>query len=914
MADSRISQLNELASDDIALADLLAIVDSSATETKKVTIESLDERWKNGTQNIVAVQKDPGADQFSTIQAALDSITDATALKPYTLEVGPGIYTESITLKPFVQVCGSGQESTIIQPTNLNQNAVTAAANSRICNVKIEGSTGALVSGIEVNSISGLFIISDVSFGSNTTQINAVSGGLDQVVYIRNTTISHGASFTTGIKADGSNAGEHRIFIDSLLYNRPTTVTGAFTGIHILGSQAEAELNNITMLDNNESTGLKIETGARVILNGFSATNFNQGIFLPNNGTGTILSGHGLHISSGTEHIRIDSTSAQVTLTGCFARGKTFVDTSATVGMAHLDGETQDYEVIGEFRQADRFDRSMNLSKLVRSASTLGLNDGGAISINAGLSVDVAAGSGFLSDMTDDFIKEVSWSANTLSLPSNSTSYIYIDTNSTIQTSSSQPVLENVVLLGRVVTQGASVDFIDRSVVKMTHHGNSIEDSWRRSLGPVYASGSAVSENGSNDKKLDITSGAYNFGSVEFSPSGGTEVEWLAHYRDGGGDFTRVTQDTVTAQYDNNSGTLQNLSTGNYAKHSLYIIGDGVDEKYLLVYSQAEYGTEHAAIDADIPTPPTSFVDSVSLIATVIIQEGQANLTRITDERPVIGFKSSGTSPSSSHSSLTDLTNDDHTQYLLVSGARALSGNLNLGTNNIVNVGTVNGVTVESHQSRHVPGGADALPTGVPSNVGTTNQEGTEASFARRDHIHAHGNQAGGALHAVATPSVSGFMLSTDKSKLDSIENNAKDDQDASEVSFTPAGDVAATDVQAAIEELDTEKLVNTRAAVKTALGTDSITDNTGADVAIDWTETIIQKKTITTGTSVLTFTNPAQPSDLTLILDNSAGGSFTLPAITWQAGIAPDFSVQDVYIITLLFDGTTYFGSFGRF
>jgi len=279
MADSRISQLNELASGDLALADLLAIVDSSATETKKVTIQSLDARWKDGTENVVSVQKDPSAEQFSTIQAALDSITDATAINPYTVNVGPGIYVESITMKPFVQVCGAGQETTIIQPTNLNQSAVTASVNSRICNVKIEGSTGASVSGININAISGLFIISDISFGSNTTQINAVSGGLDQVVYIKNVTITQGSIFTTGVKIDGSNAGEHRVFLNSLLYNRPTTVTGVFTGIHVLGAQAEAELNNITMLDNNESVGLKVETGAKVILNGFSTTNFNQGIF-----------------------------------------------------------------------------------------------------------------------------------------------------------------------------------------------------------------------------------------------------------------------------------------------------------------------------------------------------------------------------------------------------------------------------------------------------------------------------------------------------------------------------------------------------------------------------------------------------------------------------------------------------------
>lgn len=41
-----------------------------------------------------------------------------------------------------------------------------------------------------------------------------------------------------------------------------------------------------------------------------------------------------------------------------------------------------------------------------------------------------------------------------------------------------------------------------------------------------------------------------------------------------------------------------------------------------------------------------------------------------------------------SHSDLSNLTSDDHTQYLLVNGTRALTGNLNLSNNKIINLGT----------------------------------------------------------------------------------------------------------------------------------------------------------------------------------------------------------------------------------
>ena len=74
------------------------------------------------------------------------------------------------------------------------------------------------------------------------------------------------------------------------------------------------------------------------------------------------------------------------------------------------------------------------------------------------------------------------------------------------------------------------------------------------------------------------------------------------------------------------------------------------------------------------------------------------------------------------HGSLTGLGDDDHTQYLLVSGTRAMTGNLNMGTNDITNVGLVDGVDVSNHAARHVSGGVDQIDgdvldiTYVPTN------------------------------------------------------------------------------------------------------------------------------------------------------------------------------------------------------
>lgn len=63
--------------------------------------------------------------------------------------------------------------------------------------------------------------------------------------------------------------------------------------------------------------------------------------------------------------------------------------------------------------------------------------------------------------------------------------------------------------------------------------------------------------------------------------------------------------------------------------------------------------------------------------------------------------------------------------------------------------------------------------------------------------------------HADATAGQSGFLSAADKAKLDGIEPEAKADQSAADVPFTPAGNLAATTAQAALEELDAEKAAN---------------------------------------------------------------------------------------------------------
>jgi hypothetical protein len=73
-----------------------------------------------------------------------------------------------------------------------------------------------------------------------------------------------------------------------------------------------------------------------------------------------------------------------------------------------------------------------------------------------------------------------------------------------------------------------------------------------------------------------------------------------------------------------------------------------------------------------------------------------------------------------------------------------------------------------------IEAGANAtiLSTASPQSIGTA-AAGSSSQASKSDHVHAHGNQSGGSLHAVATISVDGFLSATDKSKIDGIEAGA---------------------------------------------------------------------------------------------------------------------------------------------
>lgn len=158
---------------------------------------------------------------------------------------------------------------------------------------------------------------------------------------------------------------------------------------------------------------------------------------------------------------------------------------------------------------------------------------------------------------------------------------------------------------------------------------------------------------------------------------------------------------------------------------------------------------------------------------------------------------------------------------------------------------------------------------------------------------------------------------------------DAADAHDASAISLTPVGGIAATDVQAAIAELDTEKSVTSHTHTAADVGAVKATDggqetaqnhgNSGTTETIDLVNGN-NHRLVLDNSCTLTFTGATngQGCSFTLILiqDAVGGRTVTWPAsVKWSLATPPSLSTgaNDVDILTFMTidGGTTWYGFF---
>ncbi len=190
------------------------------------------------SKNILRVSKG-GRGDYATINAALSSITDNDFHNHYLIKVAPGRYNEKITMKPYVDIEGSGINQTWIESdggsTGINAATVVGAINAelRLLTVGSHASwadpDNAFALGI-LHHTEGMFLLTDVEIDAAHA-----TGGDCTGIYIRN--------------------GQYRITADRILIKSTCGDTAKSYGIYTNGN---IRLNNSRI--RATSTGSKSST------------------------------------------------------------------------------------------------------------------------------------------------------------------------------------------------------------------------------------------------------------------------------------------------------------------------------------------------------------------------------------------------------------------------------------------------------------------------------------------------------------------------------------------------------------------------------------------------------------------------------------------------------------------------------
>ena len=604
------------------------------------------------TENLVKVKLNPGYNEFSSVAAAIASITTATSSNPFMVLVGPGVFTEpQIVMKPYVYVVGAGYDSTIITPSNPSVHLIVGSDSSGILSCELTGVTGSGQALVYHNSTTGnsqqAFWIENVRFGASDTLVIS-SGNNTGISSVSINACRFGStySFKTGFYATSTGTNYGKIEI------RDTTTTGMQTPYPddvFLADETNCQIviNGVQCRSGGTTTGncIRVRNGAILRILGLDIKGFGTGLFIENVGAGPQISFSGGIFENNTVDLNIANSGT----IGTIQASATLTTSTIVAGLSNfalslLDTITGDINTSNSVNIEQLDGTFTDATTISLEAGTMGVVTGGVISIVSGLEINVTSGYGYL-DTTPVYggsVHKLMWPSTNITLATNTNNYIYFDQTGTLNANSNFPDTVVYILLGRVVTNSTGVEFIDASPMVMHHYSNLNDNFNREAIGPIFSYGCQVTEN-VTPLHLDATEGSYFFGNNNFLPSAETNIVFQTFYRDGGSGWTIGSTNTVdTNYYDDGSGTLQPIPSGYYARHTFYLVGQGANQQYMFVYAQTTYSSLVLAQAGNIPNPPYYFDDGVVLLASIIVKQGSTSIVagggQIVDNRPRIGF------------------------------------------------------------------------------------------------------------------------------------------------------------------------------------------------------------------------------------------------------------------------------------
>lgn len=649
--------------------------------------------------NDLVVSKTPKTGEYSSIEAALTAIgtmPSPTISNGYTIHVGVGEFLENkLTMPPYVSVIGTSIMGTVIKPIGDNDVFYFNDIMSEISFLSIQNvPTGRAA--INCDDAGEYNQLHKVNFVNCDTCIKVFSKTKNTLLYAEYCDCN--GTMTYGAYVEATN-GFNSTFNTENWYVFPNakgcigvfmTGVGAKTFGMTFGIYGNEAPGSFAISGNY---GIVIQDGGHGEFEAGTIGSCNVAVWNPNIGESIAIDLNAINLEDNTMEIILEHKNAAGAFMGSSNISKVIIPDTATFTLCSTQPHGRGGLVItGPIYSGDLLSGLCDVTSMIYNNGA-GLISGGDITVNGTFEIAVGAGVGYFYNA--GVLVKGTWDVTLIDLAADQTFYICVDVNG-VSSYKSKPSNFATILLGTVRTNSTDIDFISTNYCKLAQVNIYFEEMIRDIFGPLYEFGSVVTRN-STPFTLDITGGEYYFGTRKFIPSGG-ELVMLQQYRaDGKGGYI-VEQSPIipNTSYDGMNGTLKLLENGTFTKHSLYLVGEGANEKYLLVYGQASFVSENEAVGGVLPTPPPFFSDGVVLIASIIVGKDSPSISRVTSERPFPITSPSSISSTTTHSSLLGLTtgNAGHTQFLMLDGTTPMTGDLNLNTGNISNIGTLNGISL----------------------------------------------------------------------------------------------------------------------------------------------------------------------------------------------------------------------------
>jgi hypothetical protein len=228
-------------------------------------------------QNVVVVAKS-GGDHVS-VQAAIDSITDAAADNAYLVWVAPGVYSETVTIEPHVHLQGAGQEATVITSTASSsawppaQATLLLASDASLRDLTVtNGGTSDINTALLATTGTTRTLVADVT-------AQALGGGVDnRAIFLTGSGTSVTLQQVAALAENGSGTNFGLANFSgaaAVLHGGSFTGRGGKNarGIYVRGATLEAA-NTAALAENGSSSncGLDNNWGAVATLNGGTFT------------------------------------------------------------------------------------------------------------------------------------------------------------------------------------------------------------------------------------------------------------------------------------------------------------------------------------------------------------------------------------------------------------------------------------------------------------------------------------------------------------------------------------------------------------------------------------------------------------------------------------------------------------------